>query len=1751
MRNFEASAKRHIEEIRTKKFSIGKKKPNPLTLDLHNAVTGLSAELYHKDIYFLMELIQNAEDNEYRKGVEPTLEFVLTRKGITGTGAPATLLVLNNEVGFSKKNIESICSVGCSTKKGKRQLGFIGEKGIGFKSVFLVSSQPHIFSNGYCIKFTEEPNQDCGIGYIVPEWVSGEPSLSIISAVYGNNNVLPTTTIILPLKPEKVEAVRAQLSALHPELLLFLSKIKRLYVHGYDPKSEALADDVSTISICSDTGHKKLCAKSENAHVVQLSVKENMSTTEEMCNYYLWRQTFPVKPANRVSTRMDVEEWVITIAFPFGNRLKRGTSSVGVYAFLPTAMVTNFPFIIQADFILASSRESILLDNIWNLGILECVPAAFANAFEFCVKEISLFSSVGQAFQFLPAQASPIFRFNILRESIRSKLQGLNIIPCEVFSGERHFIRPMLAVRGVVPRFRDLLVQIKREGAVLSGLSSLTKVLHSSLDLQEYNAVLDYLVVPCAYLSGWYVRCIKFFSELVLQLSDDVYIELLDFISDNDKESMILNSINTIPLLKYINRDKILELGTIAKTTSEVPKIRYAMDLEIHTWLSKWNMVFGCPNNMYFLPNSTWKALLNHRRSSFLRDWLLKKARVKSCSATAYASSLFSHLTNKEPNLVVSLVHFLYQAHRKRLISDDKLFELCNLMPIIDGTGHVKIHRTVTLVSALGSKWVKLFGPQNPFVEFGYVDIGDVYAKSSPLIGESAPQEELLHFVFKYSNALDLPEFHPPNVALHIASSGLSCDQAFLLLDWVRSLCSPVPTYFIESIRNGRWMKTYTGSYCSPRQAIIPDEKGKAMFDMMKHVMEDVSILDLEFYMNRLTVYEDELKFLGVGFNSHDVQRLVTDRFQFLASPGMSKECTFSLMTFITLCRAKGMVDQCWLDLLKEKKWLKIHKGYNAPKGSILLPSELEAETCLKITNLPFVDTAFYGGKLGTFLSELRLLGVTYDMEEVQKLIAQNVTLPANWSTMTSSCGLLILKCIRWLGSEAAGFINKINRQPWTKTTFGFKSPEETVLSDPRWGSLVSVLQVPVMDEVYYGNEIRDFTKELKDLGVGVDTSRASKTVAAQFSSLLSSSRLAPANVMSLLACIRELSQTMSLKCAELKWLLSEKWMKTRHGYKNPRESILSGSKWRSISSFVELPLIDCNHYGLGIYKFRAELEMLGVIVDYQGGAPLVAKGLHSPIEGSALETADAVDGIISLLKYIKCLMSSSPYEPLPEEFLENIAKSSCFKTRTGYKIPGECVLFNPAWDLILKRSDVPTIDENFYTTDISVYKNQLRSIGVKVDPMDVCSLLAALLYSQTETSLITRIYAFLKEFDWSPQVLDKHNSQVWLPNPKGTGLWVNSQDCVLYDKGNLFGTSSVFLDKFYEKELLPIFASAFGVAESPSTNNYLELWNSWTLRDNSQVTVEECSSFWKYVVDNWNSELEDLLQKNLNKLPATISMAEEIYLINKEEVFIADDLQLKEIFLSFDKAPLFVWCPNSTCMIGLCKIYEALGVRKISESVECNVGQILSLEHWEKVEPRDGLIGRGLIKIILGFLACPLVNMPLEMRYEAAESILNLSVYKSEKPIQVSYRLPIQVDNGQMPSVSAAAEVEKLKLVQWEKGSKRLLIHKPAFEEGKANLEFVSSFADELAQGLLAQEANTLSKIIQMAFMFDFNEKEVDFLLMKENLQLLVEDEQFLAAVFVSFGEHERVYQKRSHNKTEQAGSPTDMVAFKKLRHE
>ena len=79
----------------------------------------------------------------------PKMEFVLVEADVLGVGVEWTLAVLNNEVGFSRANVESLCSVGLSTKKGKRDThGYIGEKGnITTTSTKLTSPSYHVRYN--------------------------------------------------------------------------------------------------------------------------------------------------------------------------------------------------------------------------------------------------------------------------------------------------------------------------------------------------------------------------------------------------------------------------------------------------------------------------------------------------------------------------------------------------------------------------------------------------------------------------------------------------------------------------------------------------------------------------------------------------------------------------------------------------------------------------------------------------------------------------------------------------------------------------------------------------------------------------------------------------------------------------------------------------------------------------------------------------------------------------------------------------------------------------------------------------------------------------------------------------------------------------------------------------------------------------------------------------------------------------------------------------------------------------------------------------------------------------------------------------------------------------------------------------------------------------------------------------------------------------------------------------------------------
>ncbi|KKL00364.1 DUF3883 domain-containing protein [Rheinheimera mesophila] len=347
------SAKCQIEQFKKDKYHFDPETgrcmlPEDAKSDYDNALKILSEQLYTKDIHFIFELIQNAEDNHYPQDVTPTLSFELLAYDPTHTaGCKGCLVVRNNESGFELSNIRAISSIGKSTKANQKDAGYIGEKGIGFKSVFVVSPAPHIISNGFQIKFLKD-DPKTGLGYIVPYWLDSNFS------EYTNG---AGTTLLLPLQDGQgnqdsmFEKVRNELCKLSAELVLFLRKLKKV--------------SIKTPSFYADYQLKKA------GDYVELTVKSSLG--ESHSKYLLKSQSIAVPESSKNSLRENVTKRDISLAFPVDFELEGSP----LYCYLPTESDTGLPFLVNADFILNASREAIRQDLVWNSWMREEV-ATFA-----------------------------------------------------------------------------------------------------------------------------------------------------------------------------------------------------------------------------------------------------------------------------------------------------------------------------------------------------------------------------------------------------------------------------------------------------------------------------------------------------------------------------------------------------------------------------------------------------------------------------------------------------------------------------------------------------------------------------------------------------------------------------------------------------------------------------------------------------------------------------------------------------------------------------------------------------------------------------------------------------------------------------------------------------------------------------------------------------------------------------------------------------------------------------------------------------------------------------------------------------------------------------------------------------------------------------------------------------------------------------------------------------------------------------
>ncbi|CAN0915891.1 hypothetical protein LINGRAHAP2_LOCUS29380 [Linum grandiflorum] len=282
-------------------------------------------------------------------------------------------------------------------------------------------------------------------------------------------------------------------------------------------------------------------------------------------------------------------------------------------------------------------------------------------------------------------------------------------------------------------------------------------------------------------------------------------------------------------------------------------------------------------------------------------------------------------------------------------------------------------------------------------------------------------------------------------------------------------------------------------------------------------------------------------------------------------------------------------------------------------------------------------------------------------------------------------------------------------------------------------------------------------------------------------------------------------------------------------------------------------------------------------------------------------------------------------------------------------------------------------------------------------------------------------------------------------------------------------------------------------------------------------LTPSECCAFWKFVARNKIACTEPFLAGKVLKLPVVSSGSGEIVMSDKRDVFIPDDLLLKQLC---SEHPIFVWYPQPSLRYlsrtKLLEAYRGIGVCRISESVQKEESSIdrNNQQAFKQVNPENVFMGKELAKIILGFLADPSLEMEASQRQEKVKSLLKLSVLETLEPMTVTYSLTLS-------STGKVIRVKATQMIRWDRDESKLYVQKLRCDLQRGVIEYACRFAEVIAKGVLWDKEDriitALSDIIRVGCLVKFNEAAVDFLMKAKNLQIFMEDEEFLSSAFPS----------------------------------
>ena len=278
---------------------------------------------------YLNELLQNADDCDYAEGVVP--EFTLQ---VDSTGRH--LETRYNEIGFQREHVRSITAIGESTKKALSKgrpsnLNEIGEKGIGFKSVFGVAKEVQIYSGAFHFALADKA---------------------------------PTIPKMLKAPEEAVEGTRMVL------------ELK-------EPINKDLLSEQAVLNLCMCLSQLRILRI--GPHYVEITddgVKRTIRVNQKKFTFWIVRYPFRIadeaalKERSHNTRHIEPKQEIICYLPQKGSKRE-----YLLYTGLPTKVTSKLHMIIDAPFDLTTDRGGIL-NNRWNTLVIEAMHKAVIRCIE-------------------------------------------------------------------------------------------------------------------------------------------------------------------------------------------------------------------------------------------------------------------------------------------------------------------------------------------------------------------------------------------------------------------------------------------------------------------------------------------------------------------------------------------------------------------------------------------------------------------------------------------------------------------------------------------------------------------------------------------------------------------------------------------------------------------------------------------------------------------------------------------------------------------------------------------------------------------------------------------------------------------------------------------------------------------------------------------------------------------------------------------------------------------------------------------------------------------------------------------------------------------------------------------------------------------------------------------------------------------------------------------------------------------------